>query len=163
MSRVKVGDSSVSYQVQAHGSGFSLHLGERVVPVTVKTHTDGSLLLHVGGISYRARVEGQEVWVDGRVREVQPEVAQATTARMATQAAPTRRAPSGTPTMPGVISKIHVQAGATVALGDALISMTAMKMEQVIRAAQAGVIKEILVQVGQSVKQGQNLVIWETI
>lgn len=162
MSRVKVGDSSINYQLQAHGSGFSLHLGERVVPVTVKTHTDGSLLLHVGGISYRARVEGNEVWVDGRVREVQVE-AQAQATRTATQAAPSRRAPSGTPTMPGVISKIHVQAGATVALGDALISMTAMKMEQVIRAAQAGVIKEILVQVGQSVKQGQTLVSWEAI
>jgi acetyl/propionyl-CoA carboxylase alpha subunit len=63
--------------------------------------------------------------------------------------------------MPGKIVRIEVKPGATVEKGDALLVMEAMKMENIIRAPQAGVIAAVKVQVGQAVETGADLATYE--
>jgi len=57
-----------------------------------------------------------------------------------------------------VVTAIHVQVGETVAVDAALVTLEAMKMLTVVRAAQAGVIAEIRVRQGESVAAGAPLV-----
>ncbi|CEO95245.1 unnamed protein product (mitochondrion) [Plasmodiophora brassicae] len=60
--------------------------------------------------------------------------------------------------MPGKIVKVLVSDGDTVAEGDALIVMEAMKMEHVIRAPHSGTVDKVLCELGQFVQGGAVLV-----
>lgn len=60
--------------------------------------------------------------------------------------------------MPGLIVKINVEAGQTVKAGDALLVLEAMKMENIIKAAADGTVKNIKITKGASVEKGQVLV-----
>ncbi|MEA1889662.1 MAG: sodium-extruding oxaloacetate decarboxylase subunit alpha [Pseudomonadota bacterium] len=71
---------------------------------------------------------------------------------------------SGTGTMTqaplaGTIFKLHVSPGHSVAKGDVVIILEAMKMETEIRSSQPGVVSEIFVREGDSVTVGDNLLL----
>jgi biotin carboxyl carrier protein len=60
--------------------------------------------------------------------------------------------------MPGQVLKILVEKGQHVGVGQALVILEAMKMEQTIRAAVAGIVEAILVEQGAVVSPGDLLV-----
>jgi len=60
--------------------------------------------------------------------------------------------------MPGVIEKVLVEDGSTVAAGDPLIVMIAMKMEYVIKAPKAGTVSKVNSKLGDFVEKGKVLV-----
>lgn len=64
--------------------------------------------------------------------------------------------------MPGQIKVVNVSAGETVALGDTLIVMEAMKMEHTLTAPRDGEVSEILVSVGDQVEDGSLLLLLNT-
>jgi biotin carboxyl carrier protein len=59
--------------------------------------------------------------------------------------------------MPGSVLAVHVAVGATVAAGDPIATLEAMKMEHVVAASAAGRVTEIDVAVGAQVVRGQSL------
>jgi biotin carboxyl carrier protein len=63
--------------------------------------------------------------------------------------------------MPGIVAKMLVNLGDTVAIGQPMLVIEAMKMENSICAAKAGTIKSLEVTLGSEVKKGQVLVIIE--
>jgi len=63
--------------------------------------------------------------------------------------------------MPGKVTLIEVTVGQTVAPGDGLIVLEAMKMENEFKASVAGTVKEIRAQAGQAVNPGDVLVVIE--
>ena len=60
--------------------------------------------------------------------------------------------------MPGQVLKVLVEAGQHVRIGDALVILEAMKMEQTLRATTEGVVEAILVKQGDVVAPGDRLV-----
>ncbi|MFK8016566.1 MAG: pyruvate carboxylase [Gammaproteobacteria bacterium] len=60
--------------------------------------------------------------------------------------------------MPGLVSSVAVETGQTVARGDALLTIEAMKMETVITAEQPGTVKRVLATVGLQVEAKDLLV-----
>ena len=60
--------------------------------------------------------------------------------------------------MPGKIVSVEVQEGQTVAAGDPLLILEAMKMENVIKAKTAAVIKKVFVEQGQAVEKKAKLI-----
>ena len=60
--------------------------------------------------------------------------------------------------MPGIILEISVKPGDRVVTGDAICVLEAMKMQQRLRADWSGVVKEVLVAVGQQVMDGSPIV-----
>jgi len=56
--------------------------------------------------------------------------------------------------MPGRVTEIHVKVGQEVHPGDALLSLEAMKMENVLKADGVGVISSINIQAGDVVEKG---------
>jgi biotin carboxyl carrier protein len=77
------------------------------------------------------------------------------------RAAP-RRAAAGSDAlnapMPGVILELHVKVGDTVARGQQIAVLDAMKMHNFIGAPRAGVIAEVCVAAGQAVGHGDPIV-----
>ena len=118
--------------------------------------------------SVPVEVDGKRFTVKVWLPEVTPAVA--TAARAAGRAKPKKAATSnaasggnGTVTAPmqGTIVKILVEPGATVEVGQALLVLEAMKMENHINAETAGKVKEIRVSAGDSVGTGDVLVVIE--
>jgi biotin carboxyl carrier protein len=113
-----------------------------------------------------AVIDGQrfEVWpspgANGSAKALMAEPAQALPAAPAV--GPARdRARAGaavTAPLPGVIVEISVQPGDAVAIGQPLVTIEAMKMKNVVRAARAGRVAAVRVAVGQTVKHRSPLV-----
>ncbi|EGR1859174.1 oxaloacetate decarboxylase subunit alpha [Vibrio cholerae] len=109
-----------------------------------------SYSVKVDGVVYDVEVgpQGQLTSVVPAGQKAAPKLAVATT----TQGAEAVAAP-----LAGTIFKIQVEQGDEVAEGDVLIVLEAMKMETEIRAARSGVIQELHVKEGDSVRVGASL------
>ena len=59
---------------------------------------------------------------------------------------------------PGTITSINVKVGDTVAVGDTVVVLEAMKMQNNIEAENAGTVTSVMVNVGDSVMEGAVLV-----
>ncbi len=78
----------------------------------------------------------------------------------ATPAQPAAPAGSGNPVkapLPGTITNINVKVGDTVAVGDVVVVLEAMKMQNDIEAEYAGTVTSITVNPGDSVMEGATL------
>ncbi len=56
--------------------------------------------------------------------------------------------------MPGLVTAVHIAAGAAVSRGDPLLRLEAMKMEHVLTAPRDGVVAAILTEAGDQVTDG---------
>ena len=63
--------------------------------------------------------------------------------------------------LPGTVLSVKVAVGDTVSRGQTLVILEAMKMENNIDADRGGVVKEISVQQGATVMEGDNLIVIE--
>ncbi|WP_164975933.1 sodium-extruding oxaloacetate decarboxylase subunit alpha [Vibrio cholerae] len=109
--------------------------------------------------SYSVKVDGVvydvEVGSQGQLTSVVP-AGQKAAPKLAV-ATPTQGAEAVAAPLAGTIFKIQVEQGDEVAEGDVLIVLEAMKMETEIRAARSGVIQELHVKEGDSVRVGASL------
>lgn len=60
--------------------------------------------------------------------------------------------------MPGTVTEVAVNEGATIAAGDVIVILTAMKLENEITAPAAGVVRAVNVEAGDNVNSGDRLV-----
>lgn len=100
-------------------------------------------------------------FVAAKAPALEPKPAPATPAGVST--APTMSAPATgsktvTAPLPGSITKISVKVGDRINIGDQVLLMEAMKMENSISAEAAGIVKAILCKEGDQVQSGQALV-----
>jgi acetyl/propionyl-CoA carboxylase alpha subunit len=100
----------------------------------------------VGGIAYDLFVEGLDREQSGRVRSD----AGAAAGRPAVAAG----AGAVKAIMPGKIIRVLVAEGDAVAEGDVICILEAMKMENELKAPQAGTVKALYIQPGQDVESG---------
>ncbi|EEW09366.1 Oxaloacetate decarboxylase alpha chain [Vibrio mimicus VM573] len=122
-------------------------------PIPVATQT-------VAGIeTYSVKVDGVvydvEVGPQGQLTSVVPTAQKA--APQAVAATNSQSAEAVAAPLAGTIFKIEVEQGTEVAEGDVLIVLEAMKMETEIRAARDGVVHELHVKEGDSVRVGASL------
>ena len=136
--------------------------------------------LKINGNDYNVdinEVEGQEVkvnvngtnyvvTVDQEMKQQKKTVVRAP--RPQVSAAPTAAKPSATPAaagakvttpLPGTILDVFVNVGDTVKAGQTVVLLEAMKMENNIEADVAGTVKEVKVRKGDSVLEGDILVV----
>lgn len=64
--------------------------------------------------------------------------------------------------LPGKVFEIDVAEGNTVSQDDTLVTLESMKMEIPIVSPVSGVVKQILVALGDSVEEGQDIAVIET-
>jgi 3-methylcrotonyl-CoA carboxylase alpha subunit len=61
--------------------------------------------------------------------------------------------------IPGTVLHLLVEPGQKVEVGQILLKMEAMKMENEIKATSAGIVSKVLIKEGDSVMEGQDLLI----
>jgi biotin carboxyl carrier protein len=108
------------------------------------TEQDGTYAVDVNGERYAVRVEEETRYI---IR---------TRGSAGAERGQVLKAP-----MPGKVTLIEVAVGQSVAPGDGLIVLEAMKMENEFKAQATGTVKEIRVQVGQAVNPGDVLLVIE--
>ena len=114
-----------------------------------------NFLVNVNGTQYEVAVEE----IDGKAAPaVKPAPAAAPAAAPVAAAAGASKI---TAPMPGTILGVNVKEGEAVKAGQPIFVLEAMKMENNIDADRAGVVKEVCIQQGATVMEGDNLIVIE--
>ena len=170
----KVTISGRTYDVEVRGD--TVIVDGHDFPVTVREEK-GFTLVNAGGVGYRVqlppageRASGMRIDVDyrpytvdyeGRLgggpapRAPRPSAASAATSSSGSSAV----AGAVTAQIAGRIITVKVKVGDTVARGDVLLLLEAMKMENEVKAPADGAVKQVLVTDGQRVAEGEGLVV----
>ena len=163
----------MKYVVTVNGASIDVSLDPEGIQVDgqqVRAHLaelDGTplLLVTIGKVTRRVLVRrglarGQyTLWIDGFRYEVEAvdERTRAIRALSAAVSGPTGplvlRAP-----MPGLILRVHVKTGDAVQVGESLVVIEAMKMENELRAPAAGTVRAVPARAGSAVEKGAVLV-----
>jgi acetyl-CoA/propionyl-CoA carboxylase biotin carboxyl carrier protein len=106
--------------------------------------------------TWRYAADGDDLWLglDGAAWRVRAAVPHPRGERTAAAGAGPLTSP-----MPGTVIAVHVRAGDVVASGQPVAVVEAMKMEHAVRAVAAGVVAEVLVEVGARVALDEPLVV----
>ena len=135
----------------------SATVGDQQAPLNA-TLTDHDITLHWGNAGLRARFARQDddtllLFVAGQAHRItlNPSRDSAQHDDQAGFVAP----------MSGTIVALHVSAGDSVAAGDAVITLEAMKMEHTLRATVPGTVHDFHVAAGDSVSEGTLLLEFE--
>jgi acetyl-CoA/propionyl-CoA carboxylase biotin carboxyl carrier protein len=141
------------------GAQVAIGAGE---PVAVRVERSGDELL-VGldetTLTFRYALDGRTVWL-GRggqawaITEVPAAGGRGGAAGAADNSAGTVRSP-----MPGTVRSVRVSAGDTVAAGQPLAVIEAMKMEHTVTAPLAGTVAELPVKAGQQVRMDETVAV----
>lgn len=163
----------MKYSVTVNGRPLEVELVERLGRVHVKVggrefdvqydEVDelGQVVVNHGGRSYGLSIEGDAndvaITLAGHHYAVKLEDERERAARAAERAAG-RGGGTVTSVMPGVVVEVLVKAGATIAKGEPLLILSAMKMQNEIGAPLDGTVKEVHVTPGTAVSAGAKLV-----
>jgi biotin carboxyl carrier protein len=161
--KVKIGDQEYEVQpgedtVSVGGESFSVRIARNhniaTVYVNEKPHAvqlpdplpeEGAIELLVDAKTYSVEVAGSA----GRAKaKPQKKKSAAATGAVVSQ-------------MTGRVTRVDVKTGDTVAEGDVLLVIEAMKMENEITAPVGGTVKDILVNAGARVSEGDSLLVIE--
>ena len=143
---------------------YALKINGHNYDVRIDDVNESSTLAHVvvNGTAYEVEIAGAKGAATKRP-QVAPAKIPPATAAPAPRIAPV--APSTGYTikcpLPGTVLSINVKVGDTIATGQTLVILEAMKMENNIDADRAGVVKQIFVQQGATVMEGDNLILIE--
>ncbi len=140
------------YKMKINGNDYA---------VTVSNVEDNMALVNVNGTEYQVEVEGMASAAPKTPKLVQQPTVDAApaTARTASPAKTAGVAAGHVKSpLPGVILDILVREGDAVKVGQTLLVLEAMKMENNIDSDRDGVVKEVKVRRGDSVLEGDILV-----
>jgi len=140
------------YKYKINGNNYTVAIGDI---------EDNIAQVEVNGVAYRVELEAKKAAAAVKVATPRPAAAPRTatgekiTKPVATAAGTTAvKAP-----LPGVVLTIPVKVGQAVKAADTVVMLEAMKMENAIHAGVDGTVKEILVAAGDSVLEGNPLVV----
>jgi biotin carboxyl carrier protein len=158
------GGATVPVEVTGEAGRYTVTIEGETVVVDARQTEEGIWSILLDGASYVADVTEQDgacaVDIDGERYTIQVEEESRYIIRTHGARGGARGQVLKAP-MPGKVTVVEVAVGQTVALGDGLIVLEAMKMENQFRSAVAGTVTEIRVQVGQAVNPGDVLVVIE--
>ena len=149
---------------------YSLKINGNQYEVKIDDVNEASTLAHVtvNGTKYDVEIEGGKAVAPKKPAVVPAPAATGLSVTPKTPIAskPAAAAPAAsgakvTCPLPGTVIAINVKEGDTVAAGQTLLVLEAMKMENNIDAERGGVVKQILVSAGSTVMEGDVLIVIE--
>jgi biotin carboxyl carrier protein len=166
---VKIGATEKVVELEDVEGALRVSVGGVVRDIDVREVEPGVWSLVEGGRQTIAQVDGVapklvvEISAGGDQVVIPLEVAPARSASVASLVQRKGAAADGPVAlrspMPGRVVKILVKVGERVAAGQAAVVVEAMKMENELRAARAGIVRELRCAEGATVEAGQDLVL----
>lgn len=129
--------------------------------VELESIQEGKAKVRVNGMDYDVEIPEQSAKTSSPVVRPKKVEQPRATASSPQGAAPRPKAPAGAGSicspLPGVVQSLRVREGDTVKVGDNLLVIEAMKMENIIEADRDGVVQSIAVREGDSIMEGDVL------
>jgi acetyl-CoA/propionyl-CoA carboxylase, biotin carboxylase, biotin carboxyl carrier protein len=139
-------------------SGAQVTVGDGPALAARAERGPGQLVVWLEGrrLAFQYAVDGQTAWLgrDGQAWAIAAAEAASPRAAAGGPADGTVRSP-----MPGTVLAVHVTPGETVAAGQRLVVVEAMKMEHAVTAPVAGTVAGLPVKAGQQVRMDETLVV----
>jgi biotin carboxyl carrier protein len=155
--RYQIADTVYTIDLERKGEKYLASIDGEVYELRVLGQQEGEITLLIGGrpqTLYYATHEGKKWISQGGCTYVLEKPAPGGRRRGGDSAAEGAvRAP-----MPAQVRSVHVGEGESIEKGDTLVLLEAMKMEIRIQAPQAGRVRKVLVEPGQTVARDQVLV-----
>ena len=150
------------YSLKINGHNYIVEIGDVNENMTLAhVKVNGTLYdVEIAGAERTTVSKPQVAPAPAAANSAQITPATATSSPVAASASPVSGAPVKCP-LPGTVVSIKVAVGDKVTPGQNLLVLEAMKMENNIDADRAGVVKQIFVQQGATVMEGDNLLIIE--
>jgi biotin carboxyl carrier protein len=146
----KLGEADHNVELSRSADAYRLHIGDRVMPVDLKTGADGRAWLTLGDryIEVVIATRGDDVFihVDGEAFHLRY---QHPLDRLAAQGHGAAEDNVLAP-MPGSIVAVHVKPGDAVTKGQTVLVMESMKMETTIVAPRDGIVHAVQFDKGQT-------------
>ena len=150
---------------------YSLKINGHNYNVQIDNVNETSTVAHVvvNGVDYEVEIEGAKTTSVSKP-QVAPAPKSANSAMITpSSATPSPRIAAAAPSsgysvkcpLPGTVLSVKVAAGDTIAAGQTLVVLEAMMMENHIDADRGGVVKQVLVQQGATVMEGDVLIVIE--
>ena len=150
---------------------YSLKINGQNYDVSIDDVNEASTVAHVSvnGTAYEVEIAGARSGATSKP-QVAPAPKEAGSTPMKPAAAAPRPASAAAGAgagaavkcpLPGTVLAVKVAVGDSVSVGQTLVVLEAMKMENNIDADRAGVVKQIFVQQGATVMEGDNLIVIE--
>lgn len=142
------------YKYKINGNPYKVAIGDI---------EDNVARVEVNGVAYRVEIEASKAAAVKSVQAPRPSAAPRTATGEKVIAKPTvaGSAKAVKAPLPGVVLSIPVKVGQQVKAADTVLLLEAMKMENAIHAGTDGTVKEILVNAGDSVLEGNPLIVIE--
>lgn len=143
------------YKYKINGTKFTVNVGDVV---------DNVVMVEVNGIPYKVELDKAPAVKPSLIKSGKPAAAPRTesgekvVAKPAVAAGPAYAVKSP---LPGTIMNFKVSEGQTVNAGDTVCILEAMKMENDVHTTKGGVVKKILVGVGDAILEGSDIMIIE--
>ena len=149
-------------EVEHYGSGIEVKIGDRKYLVDTVATNGAVRSLIIEGQQFEVAVRSPEkgryqVSHRGSIEEVEVLDPLTHLARQSSERAGQEGLEVESAYMPGRVVELLVEEGDDVAIGQGLVVLEAMKMENEIQAERAGVVKKIFVSAGQPVEGGDPL------
>ena len=158
-----IGDRTETIEVTGTAGRYRLTIGSEVREVDARPTGPGIYSLLIDGVSYLAEVADLDgaslVSVADETYTIRVEEEPRYVLRTRCHAAAGAGLRTLTAPLPGKITHVAVRTGDTVAAGDTLLVIEAMKMENELKAGAPGTVAEVRVQAGQAVNAGDVLVV----
>ena len=149
---------------------YSLKINGNPYEVKIEDINESSTMARVtvNGVKYDVEIEGGKAAAPKKPHVVAAPEATGLSVTPKTPIATKPAAPAAAASglkvacpLPGTILSINVKEGDTVAAGQTVVVLEAMKMENNIDAERGGVVKQVLVQAGATVMEGDVLLVIE--
>ena len=163
----KIEDSSYKVKLVEDNSSLRVSLDERKYTVDALCIKPGLYSLLINGSSYEIDVMKAEnsdeliVMLRGEAYRVNIADSRSYRTQSTDKDSSATKQQKITAPMPGKVTRHLAQPGDEVEIGDGIIVLEAMKMENELKAPSSGTVKEILAEEGSVVKGGDTLVIIE--
>lgn len=141
------------YKYKINGIRFTVGVGD------IK---DNDIYVEVNGTPYHVEIDKtpEKIQVVEKPKTTEPKSESGEKVVLAKPVIASKAAAVKSP-LPGTIMSFNVKVGDTVKAGETVCVLEAMKMENDIHTVKGGVVKEILCKVGDSVLEGNDLMIIE--
>jgi biotin carboxyl carrier protein len=163
LTSVNGAERRVKLEPQASGSGYEFEVGTSRDLADVREVEPGVYSILIGARSYEVKIEEAEgryiVAVNGDRFEVV--VQDPRRPRRQAGVSDAEGPQEVASPMPGRVVKVEVRAGETVAAGQGLVVVEAMKMQNEIKSPKAGSVTAVYVEEGGSVSAGEPMVVIE--
>lgn len=158
---VRIGGKKRVVEIERCGDGWNFRIDGETVEADVAEVSTGVYSILLRGRSFEARVaaQGEALTVEVGSRRMLAEVSDPRRRRRVRGAMELEGKQKIAAPMPGKVVRVLIEQGKPIEMGQGILVLEAMKMQNEVKSPKSGVVERLLVKEGQAVNAGDALAV----